>query len=84
MRNDESRTRELVGRTESRGSFRNPAEGASAGAADGWYMRGEERGCQEMVLTRMHLCSRGRKYSPAAWLLKPEIRNTVSEMMELR
>lgn len=64
MRNGESRARELVGRKESRGGFRNPAEGASAGAAAGWHMRGEEQGMvQGMVLTLMSLCSRRCKYS---------------------
>lgn len=62
MRNDGSRTRELVGRRESRGGFRNPERGGLAGAADGSHVSGEEQGCQEMALTLMHLRSRGCKY----------------------
>ena len=35
------------------------SEHRQAGAADGWHMRGEEQGCQEMVLTR--------RASPTRW-----------------
>ena len=51
-----------MGRRESRGGFRNPEGGESAGAADGSHVSGEEQGCQEMALTLMHLWPRGCEY----------------------
>lgn len=75
MRNGESRAREPVGRRESRGGFRNPAEEAWAGAADGWHMRGEEQGCWDGSYTYAPVLKKVQiqQGQPGSWSLRSEI-----------
>lgn len=76
MRNGESPGEEPVGRRESRAA-RSPAEEAWAGAGDGIAVKNRVVG---MVLA--HACAQeGANTAGAAWLLEPEIRNTVLEMV---
>lgn len=55
-----------------------------SGAADGWHMHGEEQGCRDGSYTYAPVLKKVQIQQGAAWLLEPEIRNTVLEMVELR